>query len=80
MAVSTRELTRFGIPYEIIQGDFTEPSGYAAAKKILSQPQTEPVDVFAFNDEMAIGVYKYVAKQITKWGKTFGLLVLIILN
>ena len=33
LAVSTRELTRFGIPYEIIQGDFTEPSGYAAAKK-----------------------------------------------
>ena len=32
LAVSTRELTRFGIPYEIIQGDFTEPSGYAAKK------------------------------------------------
>ena len=48
--------------------------------KILSQPQTEPVDVFAFNDEMAIGVYNMLQKQITKWGKTFGLLVLIILN
>lgn len=69
LAVSTRELTRFGIPYEIIQGDFTEPSGYAAAKKILSQPQTEPVDVFAFNDEMAIGVYKYVAETNYQMGK-----------
>ena len=36
LAVSTRELTRFGIPYEIIQGDFTEPSGYAAAKNFES--------------------------------------------
>ncbi|WP_417630576.1 LacI family DNA-binding transcriptional regulator [Enterococcus faecalis] len=69
LAVSTRELTRFGIPYEIIQGDFTEPSGYAVAKKILSQPQTEPVDVFAFNDEMAIGVYKYVAETNYQMGK-----------
>ena len=48
--------------------------------KILSQPQTEPVDVFAFNDEMAIGVYKYVAETNYQMGKTFGLLVLIILN
>lgn len=37
--------------------------------KILSQPQTEPVDVFAFNDEMAIGVYKYVAETNYQMGK-----------
>lgn len=35
----------------------------------MSQPQTEPVDVFAFNDEMAIGVYKYVAETNYQMGK-----------
>lgn len=62
LEVSTKELSRFGTPYEIIQGDFTEYSGYEIAKKILSQPQSFPIDIFAFNDEMAIGVYKYVSE------------------
>ncbi|KAF1302718.1 LacI family DNA-binding transcriptional regulator [Candidatus Enterococcus willemsii] len=69
LAVSIRELTRFRIPYEIIQGDFTEPSGYEAAKKILSQSKTEPIDIFAFNDEMAIGVYKYAKERNLVIGK-----------
>ena len=68
LAVSTRELTRFGIPYEIIQGDFTEPSGYAAAKNFESTTDRTS-RCFAFNDEMAIGVYKYVAETNYQMGK-----------
>ena len=60
LTISQRELARFGITYEVFQGDFTEPSGYQAAKEIIKQSENFPIDIFALNDEMAIGVYKYV--------------------
>ena len=66
---STKELTRFGIPYEVIPGDFTEPSGYRAAKQLLANDPQFPIDIFAFNDEMAIGVYKYVRETDYRIGK-----------
>ena len=44
LAVSTRELTRFGIPYEIIKAILPNLL-VMLLLKILSQPQTEPVDV-----------------------------------
>jgi LacI family transcriptional regulator len=40
--------------YEI-EGDFTEPSGYAAAMRLLAL-ETRPTAVFAANDYMAIGI------------------------
>ena len=62
-------MTRFGIPYEVIPGDFTEPSGYRAAKQLLANDPQFPIDIFAFNDEMAIGVYKYVRETDYRIGK-----------
>ncbi|MGM0217305.1 LacI family DNA-binding transcriptional regulator [Enterococcus sp. AZ126] len=59
LSASIKELERFGIDYEIISGDFTESSGYRAAKEIMEKNPTFPVDIFALNDEMAIGIYKY---------------------
>jgi LacI family transcriptional regulator len=69
LAATTKELTRFGISYEIIPGDFTEPSGYRGAEEILKRNPQKPVDIFALNDEMAIGVYKYVRKTNYSIGK-----------
>ena len=48
LEASTKELTRFGIPYEVIPGDFTEPSGYRAAKQLLANDPQFPIDIFAF--------------------------------
>lgn len=38
-----------------IEGDFTEPSGYAAAQRMLELDGARPTAVFAANDYMAIG-------------------------
>ena len=73
LSASTKELTRFGIEYEIIAGNFTEPSGYAAAEKIAEKIDqglaTFPLDIFSFNDEMAVGIYKFFAKRKEKIGQ-----------
>ncbi|MGX7164055.1 LacI family DNA-binding transcriptional regulator [Enterococcus massiliensis] len=62
LEASTRELERFGIEFEIIKGEFTEPSGYRAAEEILRKEPQIPIDIFSFNDEMAVGFYKYCKK------------------
>lgn len=69
LAASLCELQRVEVPYEIIPGDFTEPSGYQAAEKLLKEPFEKPLDIFAFNDEMAIGLYKYVRETPYQIGK-----------
>ncbi|MBW8352077.1 LacI family transcriptional regulator [Bacillus sp. IITD106] len=48
------------ISYQIIRGDFDKPSGERAAQQII-QNYTDPVAVFCFNDEMAIGMYDYLS-------------------
>lgn len=74
LKASTKELELFGIDYEVISGDFTEPSGYQAAKTIMEKQPTLPVDIFALNDEMAIGVYKYFKETPYEIGKDVRLL------
>ncbi len=49
--------TNFGIPYNTafeFDGDFTEASGYEAAREIL-ELEIRPTAIFTFNDSMAIG-------------------------
>ncbi|MFC5466563.1 LacI family DNA-binding transcriptional regulator [Lederbergia graminis] len=46
----------------IIPGDFDKASGERAAKHILAN-YAEPVAVFSFNDEMAIGIYNYLEQS-----------------
>lgn len=43
-----------GVPLAIVAGDFTEESGYRAARELLAQKK-RPQAVFAANDMMAIG-------------------------
>jgi LacI family transcriptional regulator len=42
-------------PTLVVQGDFSTPSGYAAAMKLLDLPE-RPTAIFAANDQMAYGV------------------------
>lgn len=74
LQASTKELELFGIDYEIILGDFTEPSGYRAAKAIMERKPKIPIDIFAFNDEMAVGVYKYFKETPYKIGEDIRLI------
>jgi LacI family transcriptional regulator len=45
------------IPEYIVNGDFTEQTGYRAAQQLLSL-RNRPTAIFASNDEMAIGVLR----------------------
>jgi DNA-binding LacI/PurR family transcriptional regulator len=42
-------------PELLVLGDFTMAEGYAAAKRLLSDPRLCPTAIFAASDEMAIG-------------------------
>ena len=62
-------LQRFpGIELIRLTGDFTKEAGRAAAQKI-AENHTEPVAIFCLNDEMAIGVYKYLKQTKLVVGK-----------
>lgn len=74
LGASVKELERYGIDYEVISGDFTEPSGYRVAKTIMEKQPTLPVDIFALNDEMAIGMYKYFRETSYEIGKDIRLI------
>lgn len=69
LKASINELERFCINYEVIQGSFTESSGYEAAGKIMGKVPPLPIDIFSFNDEMAIGMYKYFENRPEVIGK-----------
>ncbi|OCA85830.1 LacI family transcriptional regulator [Bacillus sp. FJAT-27225] len=49
------------IEYFEIPGNFNKPAGEKAAEQIVKE-YTGPVGVFCANDEMAIGMYNYLAK------------------
>lgn len=46
----------------IVEGDFTDRTGYLGAAKLLSLP-VRPSAIFASNDEMAIGTMRYLREQ-----------------
>ncbi|WP_285141924.1 LacI family DNA-binding transcriptional regulator [Lactococcus petauri] len=52
-----------GIEAKICQGDFTESSGYDAAREIFSQKPDSSKAVYALNDNMAIGFYRYAQEH-----------------
>ncbi|EUJ50923.1 LacI family DNA-binding transcriptional regulator [Listeria fleischmannii] len=57
------ELARFDSEkVHVIEGDFEEASGEMAAAKIVREWKN-PVSVFSLNDNMAIGMYRYLAKK-----------------
>ncbi len=57
------ELARFDSEkVHVIEGDFEEASGELAAAQIVREWK-QPVSIFSLNDNMAIGMYRYFAKQ-----------------
>ncbi|NYE08096.1 LacI family transcriptional regulator [Bacillus niacini] len=53
-----------------MDGDFTKSSGELAAEKLV-RDYKHPVAVFCLNDEMAIGMYNYLAKTPYRVGEHF---------
>jgi LacI family transcriptional regulator/LacI family repressor for deo operon, udp, cdd, tsx, nupC, and nupG len=52
-------------PSRFIEGDFTFESGYSAAEKIVEK-FPDVTAIFAFNDEMAVGVIRYLKEHNIK--------------
>lgn len=57
--VAVEVAEKYQIDYKIIEGDFNEPSGYEAAKKMTFE-KNKRVGIFALNDEMALGAHNYI--------------------
>lgn len=69
LQAARQALKRYGhIQYTEIEGDFIKPAGERAAEQIVKE-YTEPVAVFCLNDEMAIGMYNYIAKTNLRVGE-----------
>ncbi|MEI2404807.1 LacI family DNA-binding transcriptional regulator [Niallia taxi] len=51
-----------------VQGDFLKDSGEEAARQIFAN-YSEPIAIFCFNDEMAIGIYRYLKDKEYEIGK-----------
>lgn len=68
---SVREIAeRLHINWVEIQGKFSKSSGEQAAQ-LLVQKYTGPIAVFCLNDEMAIGMYDYLATTDYRVGEHF---------
>ena len=74
LQTSINELKRYGVNFEVIDGDFSKESGYQAAQYIASIIQSYPVGIFALNDEMAIGMYDYFQNSHLSIGKEIRLI------
>lgn len=69
MLAVTQALERFtSIDYQVLQGNFTKDAGEQAAKQIVDE-YTTPAAVFCLNDDMAIGMYNYIAQTNLKVGE-----------
>lgn len=50
-------------PFAVIEGDFTEKGGYDAIKKYTEENKELPEVIYSSNDEMAIGIIKYLNRK-----------------
>ena len=62
-------LAEKNMPYETIEGDFLYDTGYEIAQQIQEQLDGTPIGVFAFNDEMALGMIRYFQQKGVEIGK-----------
>lgn len=54
--------TQAGVEFEVIEGDFTEQSGFHAAETIIPSSEGQKVGIYSLNDDGAIGFYRYARK------------------
>lgn len=75
MAAATDILKDTTIEYEILEGNYTQESGYKVAQKIGVDWES-PIVIFALNDEMAIGIHNYYSEIKTDKiiGKNIGII------
>lgn len=52
-----------GKTYRVLPGDFTEQSGYEAAKEIIDEVKNKTAGIYALNDDEAIGFYRYIRQK-----------------
>jgi len=60
-AVSQAVKRTAGATLTVIEGDFNKSAGEQAAAKIIAESSGTAAAVFCFNDEMAIGMFNYLA-------------------
>lgn len=73
LKAAKRELERYQLKYEVVQGDFTESSGYKAAQSIYTHYDNKPLYIFSLNDEMAVGMYQFFKEKRLTIGKDINL-------
>ena len=61
------------VPVEIIEGDFTEQSGFDAAEQIVKSTGQHTAGVFTFSDDEACGFYRYLKNDANRISKQFKL-------
>lgn len=59
---AVKEAEKNGVDFEIIQGLFSEKSGYQAGEKMTFEPGKK-YGIFALNDEMVLGVHKVLTEK-----------------
>ncbi|MFJ1626593.1 MULTISPECIES: LacI family DNA-binding transcriptional regulator [Marinilactibacillus] len=65
LKTATQEISKLGKKFRIYKGEFTEESGYLAAREIAAEAkkqsglQAKKIQIIALNDEMGIGAYNY---------------------
>lgn len=59
LTASIKWLDKHDIDYQVLQGSFTEISGYKIGNHLSKLFDNKPMKVFSMNDEMAIGLYRY---------------------
>lgn len=59
---------KYALDVEIIEGDFTEESGYLAGEE-MKWEASKTYGIFALNDEMALGIHNYLKEHNQKIGQ-----------
>ncbi len=59
------------VPFDILDGDFTEQAGYEAAEKILDKSGKQTIGIYSLNDDEAIGFYRYMRQHHVEISKQF---------
>lgn len=62
-------LKQAGMKYSILEGNFTEKSGFEAMSQLVAGAPQFPIGVFSLNDEMALGAYSYLQRTVYQLGE-----------
>ncbi|SDK47985.1 LacI family DNA-binding transcriptional regulator [Alkalibacterium thalassium] len=72
LEAATQEISRIGKRFRIYKGEFTEISGFQAAREIekeAKQHKLDNIEILTLNDEMGIGAHNYFSHTPYKLGE-----------